>query len=288
MGWGGPPARFYLFWGDIQFLSRPLPRSSKYILSSSPVDWHLFWANLVTGGVCGHVQKSEAHALRCRPQGKSSQMSSCSIQLPGLCQHEMVSGVLKKWKQCGVVQGSRGCLQAHDLPADKSCVHGRLYLNFGPITLRHFSSGLNEYAVPLKYGTSLAFPVPSRQQRGLTSSLKQGPSKLFYLTSIERLLKMLSKVFFPPRAIFRRLNSSCKWLCWNLQERQTTKRSRLLTMRPSRLVGTRDTACVRPQPSLLRWVMTLDTQSNLLGLRPSPNAFHTSRVCSEAQYRHQS
>ena len=25
------------------------------------------------GGVCGHVQKSEAHALGCRPRGESSQ-----------------------------------------------------------------------------------------------------------------------------------------------------------------------------------------------------------------------
>ena len=43
------------------------------ILSSSPVGWHPFEANWVKGGVCGHVQKSEAHTLGCRPRGESSQ-----------------------------------------------------------------------------------------------------------------------------------------------------------------------------------------------------------------------
>ena len=31
-------------------------------------------------------------------------------RLTGLCQHEIVSGIMKKWKQCGTVQASYGCL----------------------------------------------------------------------------------------------------------------------------------------------------------------------------------
>jgi len=30
-------------------------------------------------------------------------------KLLGLCQREIVSGILKKWKQCGTVQASYGC-----------------------------------------------------------------------------------------------------------------------------------------------------------------------------------
>ena len=31
----------------------------------------------------------------------------------GMCQHEIVSGILKKWKQCGTVQASYGCQVGH-------------------------------------------------------------------------------------------------------------------------------------------------------------------------------
>ena len=34
-------------------------------------------------------------------------------KLPGLCQHKIVSEILKKWKQCGTVQASYGCLVGH-------------------------------------------------------------------------------------------------------------------------------------------------------------------------------
>ena len=69
-----------------------------------------------------------------------SQATGAAIhsKLPKLCQHEMVSGNLKNCKQCGVLQASCGCLRAHDLLTGKLCVHGRLYLSFLSITLRHF------------------------------------------------------------------------------------------------------------------------------------------------------
>ena len=36
----------------------------------------------------------------------------CS-KLPGLCQHELVGGILNELKQCGAVQASCGCLVGH-------------------------------------------------------------------------------------------------------------------------------------------------------------------------------
>jgi len=33
--------------------------------------------------------------------------------LQDVCQYEIVSGILKKWKQCGTVQASYGCLVGH-------------------------------------------------------------------------------------------------------------------------------------------------------------------------------
>ena len=60
----------------LQSFTGSLLRNFKYIIgiiSSSPVDWHPFGATWVKGGVCGHVQKSDAHVLGCRPRGESSQ-----------------------------------------------------------------------------------------------------------------------------------------------------------------------------------------------------------------------
>jgi len=79
MGRIGEGGGFSFFAGGLQFFSAAILRNCKYvvgILSSSLVDWHPFWAIRLRGGVCGHVQKSEAHALRCRPRGESSQRSS--------------------------------------------------------------------------------------------------------------------------------------------------------------------------------------------------------------------
>ena len=105
-----------LFWGGLQDFSGPLLRNFKYIvgiLSSSPVDSHPFWANWVKGGVCGHVQNSEAHAHTRSSAGlgvSQANEAAINLKLTGLCQHEIVSGIVKKWKQCGTVQASYGCL----------------------------------------------------------------------------------------------------------------------------------------------------------------------------------
>ena len=44
-----------------------------------------------------------------------SQANGAAIhsKLPRLSQHEIVSGIMKKWKQCGAVQASCGCLVGH-------------------------------------------------------------------------------------------------------------------------------------------------------------------------------
>jgi len=82
-GGGGVPGGVLDLFGRGPVFSGALPRNFKWIirvLSSSPIYCHLFWANWAKEGVCGHVQKSEAHAFRCRPRGESSQWSSKSLQ----------------------------------------------------------------------------------------------------------------------------------------------------------------------------------------------------------------
>jgi len=60
------------------------------------------------------MSKSQRHTRSGAGRGVS-QASEAAIypKLTGLCQHEIVSGILKKWKQCGTVQASYGCLVGH-------------------------------------------------------------------------------------------------------------------------------------------------------------------------------
>ena len=58
--------------------------------------------------------KSQRHT--CSGAGRGvSQANGAAIhsKLPGLCQHEIVNGILKKKKQCGAVQASYGCQVIH-------------------------------------------------------------------------------------------------------------------------------------------------------------------------------
>ena len=48
------------------------------------------------GGVCGHVQKSEAHTLGAGCGVSQANEAAINPKLTGLCQHEIVSGILKK------------------------------------------------------------------------------------------------------------------------------------------------------------------------------------------------
>jgi hypothetical protein len=60
------------------------------------------------------LSKSQRHTRSGAGRGVS-QANKAAIypKLTGLCQHEIVSGVLKNWKQCGTVQASYGCLVGH-------------------------------------------------------------------------------------------------------------------------------------------------------------------------------
>jgi hypothetical protein len=44
-----------------------------------------------------------------------SQANEAAIypKLTGSCQHGIISGIVKKWKQCGTVQANYGCLVGH-------------------------------------------------------------------------------------------------------------------------------------------------------------------------------
>jgi hypothetical protein len=102
------------------------------ILSLRTVDWHPLWANWVKGGVCGHGQKSEAHVLGCRPRGESSRWSS---KLPQI--YRIVPAWKIQWNS-KEMEAMWDCASQLWVPS-RSRVHGRLYLNFCPITLQHFS-----------------------------------------------------------------------------------------------------------------------------------------------------
>jgi hypothetical protein len=60
------------------------------------------------------MSKSQRHT-RSGAGRRVSQANGAAIylKLTGPCQHEIVSGIIKKWKQCWTVQASYGCLVGH-------------------------------------------------------------------------------------------------------------------------------------------------------------------------------
>ena len=56
---------------------------------------------------------SQAHALGAGHGVSQANEAAINPKLTGLRQHEIVSGILKKLKQCGTVQASYGCLVGH-------------------------------------------------------------------------------------------------------------------------------------------------------------------------------
>ena len=62
------------------------------------------------------MSKSQRHTCSGAGSGVShANEAAISLKLTGLCQHAVVSGILKNWKQCGTVQASYGCLVGHVL-----------------------------------------------------------------------------------------------------------------------------------------------------------------------------
>jgi len=60
------------------------------------------------------MSKSQRHTRSGASRGVSqSNEAASNPKLTGLCQHEIVSGNTKKWKYCGTLQASYGCLVGH-------------------------------------------------------------------------------------------------------------------------------------------------------------------------------
>jgi len=60
------------------------------------------------------TSKSQSHTCSGAGRGRSqANEAAFHFKLPGLCQHLIISRIKKKWKQCGVVQASCGCLVSH-------------------------------------------------------------------------------------------------------------------------------------------------------------------------------
>jgi hypothetical protein len=77
------------------------------------------------------MSKSQRHKRSGAGRGVSqANGAAINSKVPGLCQHEIVSRILKKsmWS----------CESQLWVPGE-SCGHGRPYLSFCPITLRHYS-----------------------------------------------------------------------------------------------------------------------------------------------------
>jgi len=73
-----------------------------------------FLGNLGQGGGSVDMSNSQRHTRLGAGRGVS-QANGVAIhsKLQGLCQHEIVSRIMRKWKQCGTVRASCGCLVGH-------------------------------------------------------------------------------------------------------------------------------------------------------------------------------
>ena len=60
------------------------------------------------------MSKSQRHTPSGAGRGVSqANKAAIHSKLPEFCQHEIVSGILKKWKQCGTLQAGYGRLVGH-------------------------------------------------------------------------------------------------------------------------------------------------------------------------------
>ena len=60
------------------------------------------------------MSKSQRHTRSGAGSGVShANEAAINPKLTGLCQHEIVCGILKKWKQCWTVHACYGCLVGH-------------------------------------------------------------------------------------------------------------------------------------------------------------------------------
>ena len=85
------------------------------------------------------MSKSQRHTRSGAGRGSQANEAAIYPKLTGVYQHEIVSGILKKWKQCCTVQASFGCLVGH------VCMGVRIS-NFPPYLCNASISVLDEYA----------------------------------------------------------------------------------------------------------------------------------------------
>jgi len=111
VGWSG-----FLFGGDLQFIlgnfHRILDISAESLAQAQSIATRFEQIGQKWGSV--DMSKSQRHTRSGAGRGVSqANEAAINPKLTGLCQHEIVTGILKKSKQCGTVQASYGCLVGH-------------------------------------------------------------------------------------------------------------------------------------------------------------------------------
>ena len=94
------------FWGNFHGI---LNMSSESLAQAQSIA--TLFEQIVLKGGSVDMSTSQRHArLGTGRRVSQAKGAATHSKLPGLCQHEIVSGIMKKWKQCGAVQASCGCL----------------------------------------------------------------------------------------------------------------------------------------------------------------------------------
>ena len=82
-----------------------------------------------------------AHALGAGRGVSQANEAANYPKLTGLCQHETVSEILRKWKQCGTVQASYGCLVGNVCMGVRTSVFAPLLCNTSVLGLDVYADG---------------------------------------------------------------------------------------------------------------------------------------------------
>ena len=86
--------------------------------------------------------KSQRHTRSGAGRGVShANEAAINPKLTGLCQHETVSEILRKWKQCGTVQASYGCLVGNVCMGVRTSVFAPLLCNTSVLGLDVYADG---------------------------------------------------------------------------------------------------------------------------------------------------
>jgi hypothetical protein len=153
-----------------------------------------------------YMSKSQRHKRSGAGRGVS-QANGAAVhsKLPGLCQHEIVSGILEKRKQCGTVQASYGCLVGH------VCMGVRVSV-FAPLLCNTLVPDLDEYAdgCRIQKGAEwYPFCLGGGTGRGVWGV--GGPSGVSTPKSIRAFQKKVGRLLSPPsKNVVRRAHEVVK------------------------------------------------------------------------------